>query len=373
MLTTVFKNHNEAVAYFKLHKKLLMDYELQKSRVPSCFTDDHIDKLGYPRFSLFDSTFDVKYLPLTDSFKTSLYNYCTCSIDDYVDLIRNDPDNLTRIYEVYTNETKLFMDIDKVDYNNPELIKTIIDDFIKFIKSKCNIDINEYIVTKNNASHHKNVSLSYHVIFPEYAGTLYTIQCYIKNFINNYHDYYGFIDGVVYNPRRLFRAVNQCSAAIKELDPDDRHLFHMYYKDGEIKYDNEIIETDELLKGTVLQYIKDCEYLNEISNPKHIKLSNTSYIPNIVNTRLSYYRYSSSVYSNLLKTVCGVTINNDINEIMSLSDQEFRKYLVNNVYRITPKQLRSIRNALQGKLKHDDKYDKEAIKSDICEDEEFDW
>lgn len=355
-LSQNFKNTEDAIKYFKLHQKDLINIECDGNhKLPTCLNESHINEIGYPSFGLFDPEFEVKYMNYEHNFaEKSFYTFNTTNIDDFVKMISS-PDDHTRIYEIYPTTIKMFMDIDKIPHDKPELIKTIINEFIEFVKDKYSVSLNKYIVTINKASHHKDITLSYHVIFPEYAGTVFTVKSYVSNFVDHFRDYHDYVDGAVYNPRRLFRSINQNSASpLGTEDINDQHILH--YTHGY----PENVENTEIIKDTVIQYVKGCNYLKEIKSPKGYKLANSSALFEKDRKLRGYYKYSSSVYQNMLMQCCKASSKNDKEYINSLSNEDFRKYIVENINNLTDNQLQSIRNALNGKLKKNSKYNVEV-------------
>ena len=153
-----------------------------------------------------------------------------------------------KVYEVLLNDpVRLFVDMDGVPLDKPNLINEFINTFIKFMKSEFNVDIHNYALTCNNGSV-SHPGFSYHVYFPEYyLNNVHNCKYILLRFIDydREHKFYDYIDGCIYHYNRLFRCPNQYNAAREAIDEMDKH---------------------NIIKGTiqdcVIQYTSNSQLLN---------------------------------------------------------------------------------------------------------------
>lgn len=185
----------------------------------------------------------------------------TTNIKEFIDLI-NFPG---KVYEVLLNTpVKLFIDIDGIPKNKPDLINEFIQEFIKFMKKIFDITINKYALTKNEGST-SHAGLSYHIYFPEYQVKHISIIKYILlNFIkyDEERKFYDYIDGCIYHYNRLFRCPNQYNANKEVIDELDKHI---------------IIQGS--IEDCVIQYIDKSTLINincDYSNIKGITMNHMS-------------------------------------------------------------------------------------------------
>lgn len=157
--------------------------------------------------------------------------------------------NLNRLttYELLTNpRRRIYLDIENIPSDQPELITKLIDDWCKFIEVP-----NENIsYTFNSGSHHEG--LSYHVFIP-YATYGFNILNGIRKFKCEHPEYVNYVDEKVYNRNRLFRLPDQRGA-----EPDSA------YKPGKGRDD----DVHKIVQGTweecVIQNIDGLPDLNKI-------------------------------------------------------------------------------------------------------------
>ena len=109
-------------------------------------------------------------------------------------------------YELLTNpRRRIYLDIENIPNDQPELIKKIIDDWCKFI----GVPNEKIAYTFNSGSHHEG--LSYHVYVP-YVTYGFNILNGIRKFKCEHPEYVNYVDEKVYNRNRLFRLPDQIGA-----------------------------------------------------------------------------------------------------------------------------------------------------------------
>jgi len=198
----------------------------------------------------------------------------TNDIDEFIELLTHK----NKIYEIlYDNPIKLFIDVDGVESDKPDLINNLIKDLINFLNSEFKTDLNneDYALTMNTGSKsHKG--LSYHIYFPKlYVSTISYINYILKLFIKQYNIYYEYIDGVIYHNNRLFRCVNQYNAG-NETKVEDIEKSN----DETLKNDIHILKHGEII-DTVIQYIPDyakkMKLHMDIKKVKGVNLKNSSF------------------------------------------------------------------------------------------------
>ena len=148
----------------------------------------------------------IKYVYINhyqDSYTTQ-----TMDINNFVVKLLNS-DNENSYFEMLDDNLKIFLDIERIPFERPNLIYLIINDFIKFMKSFYNIDIGDYVLTCNNCSK-THYGLSYHIIFYEfYVNHIKRIKNILDNFVYYNVDYVNYVDRGIYQPGRIFKCVNQ--------------------------------------------------------------------------------------------------------------------------------------------------------------------
>ena len=186
----------------------------------------------------------------------------TNDINQFIELISTSG----KVYEtLLTNPVKLFIDIDGIPKNEPNIIYEFISKFIIFMNKIFNINITKYALTKNEGSIN-HAGLSYHVYFPEYyVDKIHMLKFILLKFIeyDTSNKFYDYIDGCIYHFNRLFRCPNQYNASIETIDELDKHV---------------------IIKGTikdcVIQYIDESDIINltpNYSQVKKLKLKNSSF------------------------------------------------------------------------------------------------
>lgn len=133
-------------------------------------------------------------------FKTKDISTCMTisEISNYVDI--NNKLNKT-CFEVLKNDIlRIFLDLENIETDKPELYKQIIKDFITY--TGLNLDTTKYIITLNEGSHHPG--LSYHVIF-HVITTMKNLRNTVMRFKQSYKDYEKYVDSSIYTSTRLFR------------------------------------------------------------------------------------------------------------------------------------------------------------------------
>lgn len=176
-----------------------------------------------------------------------------------------------------SNFIRVFLDIEKIPRDKPNLIYSIIDDISEFLS----IDKNTYALTFNNGSHHPG--LSYHLYFP-YFTTKQNMLNVVRNFIlKTEKKYEKYIDQSVYSKNRLFRLPYQYGPGllekVQQKVPQN--------KEPEINDQNYEREKDYhiIIKGD----IKDC-IIQNLTNLKMIKsnyppVNNADLEPNEISTK----------------------------------------------------------------------------------------
>ncbi len=159
-------------------------------------------------------------------------NYITFkNSSDLISEFNNSKLKQTCMLEVLqSNFIRVFLDIEKIPTDQPDLIYSIINDISEFLS----IDKNLYTLTTNNGSHHSG--LSYHLYFP-YFTTKQNMLNVIRNFIlETEKKYEKYIDQSVYSKNRLFRLPYQYSPLLEINDPnyDRQKDYHVIIK-GDIK------------------------------------------------------------------------------------------------------------------------------------------
>lgn len=186
----------------------------------------------------------------------------TENIDEFEELLSRNG----KVYEVLLDlPAKLFIDIDGVPKDKPNLVYEFIDDFKKFMKSEFHVNINKYALTKNEGST-SHAGLSYHVYFPEfYVEKIYVLKHILLRFVkyDSERKYYDYLDGCIYHYNRLFRCPNQYNASRESIDELDIHKI-----------------VNGTIKDCVIQYIDDSTKLNidiDSSKIKGITLKHVSF------------------------------------------------------------------------------------------------
>lgn len=187
------------------------------------------------------------------------------------------PSKTKSYYEVLNDNVKIFLDIERIPFDKPNLIYLIINDFIKFMKDIYDVDLDshtdvdmgghsgghsggDYVLTCNNCSK-THYGLSYHVIFYKYyVSKINKIKNILDNFIYHYFDYNEYIDRVIYHEDLIFKCVNQYG------------------------FENGVIDTNTLVDEYGVKFIN-----------KHVIINNTaladSIIQNVHNSKLLKTEY----------------------------------------------------------------------------------
>lgn len=198
----------------------------------------------------------------------------TNDIDEFVEMLTHK----NKIYEIlYDKPIKLFIDVDGVESDKPDLINNLIKDLIEFLNNefKTNLNNDDYALTMNtNSKSHKG--LSYHIYFPKlYVSNISYINYILKLFIKQHNIYYEYIDGVIYHYNRLFRCVNQYNAG-----NEAKIEFIEESNDETLKNDIHILKHGEII-DTIIQYIPDYAEkikLNmDVKKVKGVNLKNSSF------------------------------------------------------------------------------------------------
>jgi hypothetical protein len=120
----------------------------------------------------------------------------------------------TTTFEILQNgkELRIYVDIEKIPLEKEDLICSICDDLLSFMREKCpefHVQKHDLAITENgNSTSHEG--RSYHVIIPV-KTTQNIMKRLLINFVNDerYNKYIDYIDCSVYSNFRLFRVPNQ--------------------------------------------------------------------------------------------------------------------------------------------------------------------
>lgn len=144
----------------------------------------------------------------------SKYSY----YDDIQSAMNDINDTTTCTLEVLTTlNRKIYLDIENVPDDKPDLINQIVTDFMTFM----NINGSYCLTYNKNSAQHEG--LSYHVIIPYVMRLGELKQCVIM-FKTRYPEYDDYVDELVYSTLRLFRLPNQGKVTGKGIDNDDAHI-----------------------------------------------------------------------------------------------------------------------------------------------------
>ena len=177
----------------------------------------------------------------------------TTTLNNYIELISQSHPDFT-ILEHLPNIAKLFF-IVEVPFEQLNLIYNIINDFIEFMKTKHNIQINNYVLLFNIKKLH------YRVIFYEYYTNIDNICEYIKRFTFNNPEYIDY----VYNVQQpiILCAVNQFGIVDSILD--NKPLINPETNE---QYFNKHILINGSIEDSILQNINNSKALPEIEIEK---------------------------------------------------------------------------------------------------------
>ena len=118
---------------------------------------------------------------------------------------------------------KIFLDIENIPMDEPDIIDNIIRDFKKFTKDSANVDINLIALTLNtNSISHEG--RSYHVIY-DVCTEIFNMRNMICWFLWKFPHYKNFVDSTVYSRNRLFKSINQININhnVGKSNPNDKH------------------------------------------------------------------------------------------------------------------------------------------------------
>ena len=169
---------------------------------------------------------NISYVKIQNYYENNTSFQCN-SLKEFIEIINKYKNSEYSILEKLESDTiRFFMDIENIPFDQPNLIISIINDFIKFY----NIPEN-YAYTLNEKSNH--YGLSYHVYFPfKVSKTRFgdkTIYKLIQTFLSKHPQYYTYVDVSVYTKNRLFRVIGSCDPGITNR-PRNQESFHSLIK-----------------------------------------------------------------------------------------------------------------------------------------------
>lgn len=170
-------------------------------------------------FSLYLIMAPLTVICLTEGYETARSNKYVeypdvASFQDKLD------DPTVCVLEVLTNRMRrLYLDIEYIPTDQPDLITDIITAFITFMEFDEDI---QYCITKNEHSA-QHEGLSYHVIFSVAMDYRSMLKC-VKTFHKAYPQYEEYVDDNVYTLNRLFRLPEQGKPSKEGVDHEDRHV-----------------------------------------------------------------------------------------------------------------------------------------------------
>lgn len=283
-----FKIMNDNISYIYIERYGLNHIVKQKQ------IDDFIIELIEPMIDIKNQNINVNDIP------NNLKSNCC-----YLEYIKNQKD------------LRLYMDIEKIPYDKPELIKSIITDFINFydinkIFNKTiynNTDeINRYnnfqyncFITLNK--HSKHPGLSYHVFFP-ITINYETLKFMLISFLYYYPQYIPYIDLSVYKSLQLFRCIGQPDPSKSNENNSNLQSIHtpLYYID--------------LLN-------KDKINFNNFNNFNILNKEDFKYITTncIIQYQAPYYLNVSDDFKNKMNNIlCNTNFSYKINKIKKQND-----------------------------------------------------
>ena len=246
--------------------------------------------------------------------------------------------SLYEILDIRAN-TKLYFDIENIDYDEPNFIYNIIRDLKLFIKKSSisenypsGIELTDYVLTINEESPNHE-GLSYHLIFNHYYTTPINIRGLLFQFIKKYSIYEDYIDTVVYSRNRLFKSVYQIGI---DGYPKNRHtiiegtiedsIIQNIYNCQEIKYKYEIPED-------MKDYIsRNHSWSDEDElKPKYRKIDLDD-IKEIIKETIKEMKNSSNISENNIATANNEDSENEIDYGVLTKKRKIEEIKVDEVY-----------------------------------------
>ena len=221
----------------------------------------------------------IRYIKIKHSYTENRYsNYeHTDDVNEFVELIKSTSSEYS-IFEVLKNfqYSKVYFDIENIDYTNDKLIYEIIDElkirlveYFRFINGgePKSFDV---VITKNiNSQTHPG--LSYHVIFSNLKAQPDKLKQFVIYYVSKEYKGHEYIDPSVYSKDRLFRCVNQPGVNKKDNDNFDAPL---------VMNDKHTLITDNKIEDSIISYIDPnktyytCAY-TKISNREMRQMTKT--------------------------------------------------------------------------------------------------
>ena len=261
---------------------------------------------------------EIQYCRKTNNNK--IYNHLP--LNEYINLIKQSHDYA--IYEVMNNRAGKIHFTIRILFEQPNSIYKIINDFIKFMKNNCNIEINDYVLLYNNTK------LCYRIIFYEYFISdsghikyMYKLLKLLENFIYEnpiYGSYIScdFIEIIAVNQidrfNNKYTIINENENSVensiitnvtnsKLINPEIKDVKIKLWKPIDTKTDNEILKLiDEI---TI-----EPEFINKLKShyAKYKTFSNLKYddliniLKHMQNPIFKSYEYYLQFNSNLTKS-----------------------------------------------------------------------
>lgn len=211
----------------------------------------------------------IKYIEIKERYNENKpKNHRYVHVDEYVNIIKNKNDT-SSIYEIFApnKNLKIYFDIEKIPFEEPELIDNIIGDLRVTFSKITKLELGEYILTINEASPNHN-GLSYHLIFYKYHTTPSNILNFLNEFLTEHPEYVKYMDGSVYSDDRLFKSINQIGIKKNKQIDNNPNNYHRIVN---------VEQNDNTIKQSIIQYINESTELTykfkEFERPKYRKIS----------------------------------------------------------------------------------------------------
>ena len=149
------------------------------------------------------SNYQINIISLTDYDKFSFKGIVKIENREQLINIMENKDNGSSFEVLSSGVLRIFLDLENIPIDKPQLYKEIIIMFIKYAQLE---EDTPYTVTINKGSRH--LGLSYHVIFAK-VTTRTVLKNLVANFRKDNPEYKHYVDGIIYTPNRLFRLPGQ--------------------------------------------------------------------------------------------------------------------------------------------------------------------